>query len=426
MSHRIWSRMIACILVVAALAASGAQAAPSAWQTTNAPAAPSDVRINLSSSSQLQLTWRDNSSDETGFRLWDGSRQTLAPANATSQTFSDLSAGQRYCFTVQSYRGVTGSAWTSWVCATTPQPGSSWQQAYQRYVGDVGMACPSDNMRPDPRGARGFICQCTSYVNFRLLQAGVSADHVTGNGNAGDWHRRAASGRLTTGSTPRVGAVLEFGNGNGSYERGEHVMFVEQVQGSSVLVSEYNWERVGDYGSRWIDPASDAWARQLTWRYLYFSNLGGTTPTPTPNPSVTVTVDAPGRGFTAYTRPGASGSWFSAGGLGQGGSMLFTSTNGSAWSRFGNWEPTLTSEGSYLVEVYIPRQYATARAKYVIVHRGGVTARVVDQSRYFDQWVDLGVYTFGTRGALVQLANDTGEAPGARWVGFDAMRWTRR
>ena len=143
-------------------------------------------------------------------------------------------------------------------------------------------------------------------------------------------------------------------------------------------------------------------------------------------PTVTVTVDAPGSGFTYYTRPGASGSWFSAGGLGQGGSMLLTSTNGTAWSRFGNWVPRLPSEGSYLVEVYIPRQYATARARYVIVHRGGVTTRVVDQNRYFDQWVELGVYTFGTRGALVQLANDTGEAPGSRWVGFDAMRWTRR
>jgi murein DD-endopeptidase MepM/ murein hydrolase activator NlpD len=232
------------------------------------PTAPSDLRNTALDSSRLQVSWRDNSTNETGFQLWSAQGSIVVAANATSYTYTGLAAGTRRCVWIRAYRGALASSWIGEVCATTP--------------------------------------------------------------------------------------------------------------------------------------------------------------TPTPNPSVTVTVDAPGRGFTAYTRQGASGSWFSASGLGQGGSTLLTSTNGSAWSRFGNWEPTLTSEGSYLVEVYIPRQYATARAKYVIVHRGGVTTRVVDQSRYFDQWVDLGVYTFGTRGALVQLANDTGEAPGSRWVGFDAMRWTRR
>jgi surface antigen len=426
MSHHTITRIIAWTFAVIALTVAVAHAAPAVPQASAAPSAPSDLRVTAVSSSQLQVTWRDTSNNETGFRLWDGTNQVFKPANATSHTYTGLRAGQRSCVVVQSYRGTVQSSWTNWACATTPAPAAQWQQAYERYVGEVGKSCPRDNESEDPRGARGFICQCTSYAAFRLLRAGVSSVNVTGLGNAGDWHRKT-DGRLRAGSTPYVGAVLEFGDGDGRYEDNEHVMFVDEVRGTSVLVTEYNWGVTGGFGSRWIDPTNDATARQMTWRYLYFSNLNSVAPAPTPNPVVVVTVDAPGSGFTRYDRVGAPAGWYSATGFGQGGSMIVARVNGGNWSRYGAWVPSLTAEGQYLVEVFIPRQYATSqRATYVIHHSRGVTQVVVNQNAYYDRWVSLGQYQFGIRGAMVWLADNTGEAPGSRWLGFDAVRWTRR
>ena len=51
-------------------------------------------------------------------------------------------------------------------------------------------------------------------------------------GNASAWVSSARSQGLATGSTPQVGAVAQSGN---------HVAYVEAVNGNTVTVSEMNW-----------------------------------------------------------------------------------------------------------------------------------------------------------------------------------------
>jgi hypothetical protein len=83
---------------------------------------------------------------------------------------------------------------------------------------------------------------------------------------------------------------------------------------------------------------------------------------------------------------------------------------------------------------FIPSVNATSRqARYQITHRRGVDIAIVDQSRYFDQWVSLGHYPFSTSPtmpSIVRLSDQTGEPftrhkAGRKQIAFDAVRFVR-
>jgi|GEM_PF-2508943 len=87
--------------------------------------APSDLKATPVSSTQIKLSWQDNSSDETGFRVemsTDGvtfAYKGSAVANGTSYTVSALTAGTTYHFRVYSVRGSDKSAYSGIVQGTT-------------------------------------------------------------------------------------------------------------------------------------------------------------------------------------------------------------------------------------------------------------------------------------------------------------------
>ncbi|HKB41919.1 MAG TPA: matrixin family metalloprotease [Gemmataceae bacterium] len=93
--------------------------------SSSAPQAPSNLTATAVSDSQINLTWQDNSSDETGFRIeqsLDGTTFSLAgtaSADATSFSVTGLSAGTTYYFRVRAYNGGGDSAWSSTAQATT-------------------------------------------------------------------------------------------------------------------------------------------------------------------------------------------------------------------------------------------------------------------------------------------------------------------
>jgi len=80
------------------------------------------------SAAGLQLTWVDNSSDETGFkierRLSAGTFGIVASvaANVTSYSDSGLIDNTTYCYRVNAFNGVGSSPYTPEVCGTTPTP----------------------------------------------------------------------------------------------------------------------------------------------------------------------------------------------------------------------------------------------------------------------------------------------------------------
>ncbi len=118
------------------------------------------------------------------------------------------------------------------------------------YRGSVGMV--------DPWGF--FTGYCTSFVAWRLSQAGVrfqSATLIGPNGqsrffgNAGEWDRAAAEAGFTVDARPTPGSVGIWHGGEGGAWPGGHAAYVVAVDGAGrVTVEEYNWSVRFGYGMR--------------------------------------------------------------------------------------------------------------------------------------------------------------------------------
>jgi len=103
---------------------------PPGWvdpNPTERPAAPSELIATAISHTQIELTWQDNSNDETGFRITrnDGAVITVA-ANITTYTDSGLTPATTYTYSVQACAFTQCSEPTGPVEATTePAPPAS-------------------------------------------------------------------------------------------------------------------------------------------------------------------------------------------------------------------------------------------------------------------------------------------------------------
>lgn len=98
------------------------------------PKAPSSTKAVPSSATVIDLTWRDNATNETGFELHrsttgaSGAFQLrgLLGADAASTSDGGLTPLTEYCYQVRSYRTTgnkkTYSAFSNTACATTPAP----------------------------------------------------------------------------------------------------------------------------------------------------------------------------------------------------------------------------------------------------------------------------------------------------------------
>lgn len=96
-----------------------------------APAAPSGLGATAASSSQINLAWTDNSSNEDGFRIersTDGvnfSEIATTGANATSYSNTGLAASTAYTYRVRAYNAGGNSAYSNTASATTQAGGGT-------------------------------------------------------------------------------------------------------------------------------------------------------------------------------------------------------------------------------------------------------------------------------------------------------------
>ena len=94
--------------------------------TATAPSAPSNLQATAASSSQINLSWTDNSSNEDGFKIERKISavgtysliQTTA-SNATSYSDTGLSAGTIYYYRVNAYNSAGNSGYSNEANATT-------------------------------------------------------------------------------------------------------------------------------------------------------------------------------------------------------------------------------------------------------------------------------------------------------------------
>jgi hypothetical protein len=96
-----------------------------------APVAPSALSAQATSTTSVRLTWTDNASDETGFKIYssrDGSNWTLlgtVGANVTSVDNTGLRKNQTYYYKVRAYNAVGDSTDSNIASAKTSYTASS-------------------------------------------------------------------------------------------------------------------------------------------------------------------------------------------------------------------------------------------------------------------------------------------------------------
>lgn len=103
----------------------------SSWSNTNSAtttsvAAPSGLVATVIDSQNIELTWVDNSNNETGFRIKRRVKLTgyitagVVAANTTSFTSTNLNPNTLYIFQVYAYNADGDSIWSNTASATTP------------------------------------------------------------------------------------------------------------------------------------------------------------------------------------------------------------------------------------------------------------------------------------------------------------------
>src|SRR5688572_32513738 len=180
-------------------------------QAQPVPAAPSNLVGTVDPITQIRLTWRDNSTNETGFRLLrkagvSGSYTTnVLAANTTFYTDPGLTAGTQYFYKVRAYNSFGNSVDSAEISLTTPSAGpppisdntaasfvgrdsassGSWRGTYGL---QGGLAYPYGSFSPP-----GYV-QIAGWQNFPLTWAASTMDQRALQKNSGTnrfaaaWH----------------------------------------------------------------------------------------------------------------------------------------------------------------------------------------------------------------------------------------------
>ncbi len=164
------------------------------------PSAPSNLTATALSQNNIALTWWDNSTDETGFKIerktgTTGTFSQIATVGAISGTGSGgyyensgLSASTTYCYRVRAYNSAGDSSYSSESCATTNAPPPIQPTATTSSATNITSSSATLNGTVNPNGvSTGIFFQygtSTSYGNTTTSQvvgSGTSSVNVSAN-----------------------------------------------------------------------------------------------------------------------------------------------------------------------------------------------------------------------------------------------------
>lgn len=129
----------------------------------NGPTAPTNLAATIVSNSQVNLSWNDTSSNETGFKIerrigTTGTFTQIATvgANVTSFSNTGLTPLTTYCYRVRSYNANGNSAFSNEVCVTMPDQPPAAPTGFSAAFADctIGMSW-TDNSNDET----GFIIE---------------------------------------------------------------------------------------------------------------------------------------------------------------------------------------------------------------------------------------------------------------------------
>ena len=160
----------------------------------SAPAAPSGLTATAASSSQINLSWTDNSTNESGFRIerCQGSGCTSfaqiveVGANVTSYSNTGLAASTAYVYRVRAFNSGGNSAYSNTATATTqaapsPPAAPSGLTATAASSSQINLGWTDNSTNED--GFRIERCQgsgCTSFAQIAEVGANVTSYSNTG------------------------------------------------------------------------------------------------------------------------------------------------------------------------------------------------------------------------------------------------------
>ncbi|MFC4030096.1 glycosyl hydrolase family 8 [Streptomyces polygonati] len=154
--------------------------APSGPPASTAPAAPSALTATATASatSQITLSWTDNSQDETGFRVQrrsgTGAWADLATPGAGSTTYTDtaLTAGTAYTYRVLASNAAGESGWSNEETATAAPP-SATRNPYAAIEAESYDAASGSGTQSADGGTVVKLNGAGSYLAFKNTQFGT-------------------------------------------------------------------------------------------------------------------------------------------------------------------------------------------------------------------------------------------------------------
>jgi len=152
-----------------------------------APAAPTNLVATAASTTSIQLTWTDNATNETAYRVEMkttakyGVVKTL-DANATSVTITGLAAGTHYTFRVQA-RNTLASAYSNEASATTPAAAQPPTAPSNLMATPISATSIRLDWHDNSSNETGFVVQGTSpegSLSLPAVPANAQSSTVTG------------------------------------------------------------------------------------------------------------------------------------------------------------------------------------------------------------------------------------------------------
>jgi transcriptional regulator CtsR len=148
--------------------------------TISAPLAPSGLTATAASSSQINLAWQDNATNEDGYRIErssDGVNFTLVTtvgANAKSYAVTGLAASTTYSFRVRAYNSGGDSAWSNTAAGTTPAA----PLAADRYETNNTLKTATNLGRTSSVNLTGLTIHTATDVDYFVFTPKSNGNHV--------------------------------------------------------------------------------------------------------------------------------------------------------------------------------------------------------------------------------------------------------